>query len=157
MSSKLNPEETRLLKQPYDAFINLQQCEEPTQDREIRAWNGDIVSESDSDNPDEYASAADDSIKRKLVQKKVMQIRRRAKRKRAKELARKRFLSKKKYVRKSVIDKFPDIGKVIEKFVEDRSVGANAWRRTGVLTFDGNRPIEQKVTYEKIQMHARGL
>ena len=95
MSDKLNPEETRLLKQSYDAFVNLQQCEEPIQDREIRVWNGDIVSESDSDNPDEYASAVDDSIKRKLVQKKVMQIRRRAKWKRAKELAKKRFLSKK--------------------------------------------------------------
>ena len=53
------------------------------------------MSESDSDNPDEYASAVDDSIKRKLVQKKVMQIRRRAKWKRAKELAKKDFSVKK--------------------------------------------------------------
>ena len=47
------------------------------------------MSESDSDNPDEYASAVDGSIKRKVVQKKVMQIHRRANRKRAKELVRK--------------------------------------------------------------------
>ena len=32
----LIPEETRLLKQSYDAFINLRQFEEPIQDH---AWN----------------------------------------------------------------------------------------------------------------------
>ena len=44
----------------------------------------------------------------------------------SKGTCKKRFLSKKNYIRKSVIDKFPDIGKVIEKFVEERSVGADA-------------------------------
>ena len=58
MSDKLNPEETRLPKQSYDAFVNLQQSKEPIQDRKIWACNGDIVSGSDSDNSDEYEGDA---------------------------------------------------------------------------------------------------
>ena len=36
------------------------------------------------------------------------------------------------------------IGKVIEEYVQSRNVGADAWRRTGVLTFDGNRKLKKK-------------
>ena len=32
-------------------------------------------------------------------------------------------------------------------------MGADAWRRTGVLTFNGNANIKDKVTYKKIQSH----
>lgn len=41
----------------------------------------------------------------------------------------------------------------IEEFVKERSVGADAWRRTGVLTFDGNKQVKEKVTYERIRVH----
>ena len=39
------------------------------------------------------------------------------------------------------------IGKVIEEYVQSRNVGADAWRKTGVLTFDGNRNVKEKATY----------
>lgn len=52
-----------------------------------------------------------------------------------------------------ILLKFPDIGETIEKFVEGHQVGADAWRRTGVLTFDGNTKLEKEVTYEKIRQH----
>lgn len=32
-------------------------------------------------------------------------------------------------------------------------MGADAWRRTGVLTFDGNVRLREKVTYERIRQH----
>ena len=32
-------------------------------------------------------------------------------------------------------------------------MGADAWRRTGVLTFDGNRKLGKKVTFHTIQAH----
>ncbi len=35
----------------------------------------------------------------------------------------------------SAVDKFPDIGKTIKSFVSESNVDADAWRRTGVLTF----------------------
>ena len=38
----------------------------------------------------------------------------------------------------------PDIGQVVKEFVQQSNVGADAWRQTGVLTFDGNVKIPQK-------------
>ena len=45
------------------------------------------------------------------------------------------------------------MGKDIEEFVRSRKVGADAWRRAGVLTFDGNSRTGPKVTYKRIQEH----
>jgi hypothetical protein len=45
----------------------------------------------------------------------------------------------------------PNIGKEIEKFVQESGVGADAWRRTGVLTFDGNRKVNKKVTFNRVK------
>ena len=49
------------------------------------------------------------------------------------------------------------IGKVIEEYVQSRNVGADAWRRTGVLTFDGNRKVKEKATYTGIQSHLENV
>lgn len=37
--------------------------------------------------------------------------------------------------------------------MQDHSVKEDAWRRMGVLTFDGNANLKDKVTYSKIQKH----
>ena len=50
----------------------------------------------------------------------------------------------------TILKKYPDIGEKIEEFVRDQNVGADKWRKTGVLTFDGNMKGKQKVTYERI-------
>jgi len=65
-----------------------------------------------------------------------------------------RFLCQKttKEVR-GIIKDYPDIGEKIESFVKDRSIGADAWRRTGILTFDGNKQVKEKVTYERIKLY----
>ena len=34
-----------------------------------------------------------------------------------------------------------------------RNVGADAWRQTGVLTFDGNRKLKEEATFTRIQSH----
>jgi hypothetical protein len=52
-----------------------------------------------------------------------------------------------------VLRKFPNIGRDIEEFVRSRKVGADAWRRTGVLTFDGNAKTGPRVTFKRIQEH----
>lgn len=52
-----------------------------------------------------------------------------------------------------VIKEHPSIGKDSEDFVKSKKVGADAWRRTGVLTFDGVRTRGKKVTYKSIQKH----
>lgn len=53
-----------------------------------------------------------------------------------------------------IVKDFPDIGNEIEKYVKERSIGADSWRRPGILTFDGNKKeIKEKVTYEGIRQH----
>ena len=49
--------------------------------------------------------------------------------------------------------KFPNIGKEIESFAKQNHVGADAWRRTGVLTFSGNTKKGPKVTYMCLKRH----
>jgi len=71
-----------------------------------------------------------------------------------KAVAEKRFLSRKTSKKGSkILKQCPDIGKTIETYVQDRNVGADAWRRTGVLTFDGNTSLKQKATYKGIRQH----
>ena len=57
----------------------------------------------------------------------------------------------------TIVKKYPDIGETIEAFVRSNNVGAEAWRRTGVLTFDGSVKKKQKVTYEKIRRHLQSV
>jgi len=45
------------------------------------------------------------------------------------------------------------MGKDIEEFARSRKVGADAWRRTGVLTFNGNSRTGPNATYKRIQQH----
>jgi len=88
------------------------------------------------------------------VQRRLTAMRRKARRSRAKLIEQRNFLGRKRTKNaKSILQQFPDIGNEIEHFVEERSVGADAWRRTGILTFDGNKAVEQKVTYERIRQH----
>ena len=53
-----------------------------------------------------------------------------------------------------VLKECPNIGKEIETFVSERNVGADAWR-TGVLTFDGNRKVKEKVTNVSINVYRK--
>jgi len=39
--------------------------------------------------------------------------------------------------------------------VRGRRCGADAWRRTGVVTFDGNRKHRPKASYKCIQEHLK--
>ena len=129
-------------------------------ERTARIVNGCVVSESESDNPEQYTNLEDPFTEqgRMLISKRKKIIRRRARHLRAKAIAEQRFLSKKKSDRCSkILTKCKDIGKVIEKFVSDYNVGADAWRRTGVLTFDGNSRLPQKVTYESIRCHLQSV
>ncbi len=52
-----------------------------------------------------------------------------------------------------ILAHYPHIGQEIEDFVKDTVVGADAWRRTGILTFEGNANVKQKVTYECMRQY----
>ena len=121
--------EVGLLTQSYLAFVGVDSYD---QDRIARAVNGEIVSKSDSLNPEAYTTVTDplSTSGKELIAKKRMMIRQRARRQREKDIADQRFLLHKVSKRGSrLVQKFPDIGETIENFVQDHKVGA------GVLTF----------------------
>ena len=117
------------------------------------------MSESDSDNPDDYTGIpALTSERAKVLIKKVAAIRPKNRRERIKMLSEKRFLLRKRSKKvKGILHDHPNIGKVMEEFIEQRSIGADAWRSTGVLTFDGNKTVQEKVTYQRIQEHLQAV
>lgn len=123
--------------------------------RKVDALNGLVVSDSDTDDPEQYIglSLTSDRL-REVVARRRRSIQRRARYLRAKLLAERNYLGRKRSKSvKGIVMQFPNIGKVIEAFVKQRNVGADAWRRTGVLTFDGNCRVKEKVTFRKIQHH----
>ena len=50
-----------------------------------------------------------------------------------------------------MIQECPGIGEAIEEYVVQCGAGADAWRRTGVVTFDGNRKVRKKATFKRIK------
>ena len=118
--------------------------------------NGDIASDSESDNAENYigiTSLASEEAKAMIAKKRKSCVRR-AYRLQVNTIAAKRFLSRKiSKTINSIEKRFPDIGETIESYVSGCNAGADSWRRTGVLTFDGNLKIKEKATYERIQQH----
>ena len=118
--------------------------------------NGIILSESDCEDVHELSTIKNplyDKGKEVLKRKRDF-IKRKATRDIKKRIAERRFLQRRRSKKvKRLEDECPDIGATIEEFVRKRGVGADAWRRTGVLTFDGNRNLGKKVTFRTIQAH----
>ena len=150
MKLDLSAKEKELLRQSYNAYSR-DLLTRSLHQRKVDALNGLVVSDSDTDDPEQYIglSLTSDRLK-EVVARRRRSIQRRARYLRAKcnYLGRKRSKSV-----KGIVMQFPNIGKVIEAFVKERNVGADAWRRTGVLTFDGNCRVKEKVTFRKIQHH----
>ena len=144
ISSDLTDPSLSLLHQSHNAFLEKQA-------REAASFNGEVVSESESENPDDYI---DSERAKAVLKKKIKAIRLKCRRDRMKLVAQRRFLHRRISTKISgIVDKYPDIGKEIETYVQARSIGADAWRRTGVLTFDGNNTVKEKVTYSGIKKH----
>ena len=114
--------EQSLICQSREAF-DMAEIDAYEKKRLARAVNNEIVTDSESDNPDDYVGISDghlDEKTRNLIEKKRKAIQRRAKRTLIKTLAEKRFLSRKVSKRVSTILRdCPDIGEQIESFVKD--------------------------------------
>ena len=50
---------------------------------------------------------------------------------------------------------FPNVANDIEEYVRSKRCGAEAWRRTGVVTFDGNRKRGPKASFRRIHEFLR--
>ena len=148
-SSGINAGGKTLLKLSHDAFISDWEVRRPDAEREAEALNGMIVSDAEYDDPECYSGVVDltESKIQDLIKRKTRSVHRRNRYLKHKLIAQQEFFKRRVPKKTSVLDKFPDIGKAIEDYVQECNVGADAWRRTGVLTFDGNTEVKSKVTY----------
>ena len=144
-NSDLTEEEERIIEISRQAFL------EYMKKQPLMIEGEEVVSETENEyqGPETIASQPLLSEERKQE----IQVARRAIRQRAKRIATKDRASQSVLKRRipkrvsKVIQQHPTIGKDIEEFVKSKRVGADAWRRTGVLTFDGARVRGKKVTY----------
>ena len=140
------------------SFLDLSADEEQRIERSRQAYLArerektaqDTLSDDESDSANQWFNG--DLTEQVL--KKRKKFKRKHARLKAQKIAEARLLRKKlpKGVSR-ILKRFPNIGKDVEEFVKSRKVGADAWRRTGVLTFDGNVKQGPKVTYRSIQQH----
>lgn len=52
---------------------------------------------------------------------------------------------------RDILRRYPDIGKKMEDYARDCDVGADKWRRTGMLTFGAEKKTEKRLTFEKLR------
>ena len=108
-----------------------------------------FASFSDSSN-DEVEFESNDNLNE--ITKKLARIKDNARKKAKEEIAINRFMRKKVTPStKSILKTHPNIGKVIEDFVEQCDIGADKWRRTGFYTFSGDVKDKKRVTFSKIR------
>lgn len=79
--SDLTDPKLSLVCQSHAAFLEVVRTEEPSKTREGAALNGEVVSESDSDDPDDYT---DNDRAKAVLKKKIQAIRRKCRRDRVK-------------------------------------------------------------------------
>ena len=57
---------------------------------------------------------------------------------------------------RDIVSRYPDIGKVIEEHARACDVGADQWRRTGLLTFGAQKKTEKRLTFENLRVYLEG-
>ncbi|CAB4038738.1 Hypothetical predicted protein [Paramuricea clavata] len=148
----IDVDEKQLIEQSKQAYLERErQC--------MMDESSDIVSDSESDNPDDWVGIDNIASKqaKEMVAKQWKRLKQRSRIKAAKAIVHAGLL--KQNVTKKVsriLEKYPNIGKEIEDFVIEQKIGADAWRRTGVLTFSYGKNYENsslKVTYKRIREH----
>ena len=104
------------------------------QDHRLEREVGIILSESGTSEEDIWSQGVNnplDTNGKKLIQKRVLAIRRKACRQAKKKLAEKRLLKRRRSKKVgAVIRDCPGIGQEIESFVRQCGAGADMWRRT---------------------------
>ena len=159
-SDHFTAEQLELIQQSHDAFLYDREERLPRAKRQAAAANGEVVTDSETDDCEDYLQLSSTNTKeaRALIVRQRKSIQRKARHLRAKMMAERNFLSRKQSrTVRGILKDCPDIGQVIEAYVQDRNVGADAWRRTGVLTFDGNTKVKRKVTFNRIRENLQSV
>ena len=136
-----NERELQLIHQSYKAFQADEAQYSYIREQALRLLEGEIVTESDTGDPDVAYLERNAAMK-----KRIESLKRNAQRRIAKRIAEKQYLQRKSSRSvNSITSTYPDIGNTIEEFVKECNVGADAWRRTGMLTFDGNVKVKKRL------------
>ena len=148
---KLNEREESIIEQSRQAYLLSERLQGNQSDVDDDAI-GSETEESGADWGNIHDPLQPEA--RAIISQKVKQLKINARRKAAQRIAEARFLRRKrgKNVGK-ILKECPDIGSTIENYVKSAGVGAESWRRTGILTFDGNRKVEKKATFSRIKEH----
>ncbi len=148
--AKLSEHEKYLIEQSKQAFYLNEDLEKELSDEEL------IQSECEESHVD-WGTIHDplQAEAKDIISKRVKSICLKAKRNAAKKIAEARFLRPKTVGR--ILKECPDIGKMIESYVKSAGVGADSWRRTGLLTFDGDRKLKKKATFASIKAHLESV
>ena len=155
-SNHLQPAQLRLLEESWQAYVaSVTESEEAN---EILV-HGIVHTDLESDDPEDWVKIRNvGDEQNEILQNKIKQqteaFKKLKKQRLAKEVTKSYLLKHK--VPKSVsktLRKFPNIGKDIEEFAKDCRIGADSWRRTGVLTFSGNTKKGPKLTFNRIKEH----
>lgn len=119
--------------------------------------SSEVTSESGSSEAEIWAKGVGSVLDERgklLIKKRRAFLRRKCVRQTKKRLAEARLMRRKRSKKVGrIISECPGIGEEIEMFVKQCGAGADAWRRTGILTFDGNRKIKKKATFRRIKEH----
>lgn len=149
----LDEKDEMVAEQSRQAYLLTKRTESLNNDLQ----DGMIVSESDCSDQEIWNQGVSDILGehgRQLIKKRRAAINRKAVREAKRKLMEQRFLKRRKSKRVSrILTQCPNIGKEIEDFVKDCGAGADAWRRTGVLTFDGNSKVKKKPTFRRVKEH----
>ena len=115
---ELIPEERTLTVLSHKVFLHIEDKVMPEQEREASAWNGNVVPESEHEDPDSFLGQDHKAALRTII----TYMRRKAHK--AKAVAERRFLASRRSKKVTgILKTFPGIGKEIESFVQERSVG----------------------------------
>lgn len=147
----LSENDERIIEQSRQVYLRA----ERRQEIESEIADGMIVSDSDSNCAEEGQRARDplDEAGLDIIKKKRAAIRRKATREVKKRVAERRYIRRRKSKKVGAIQReHPDIDETIEH-VRKCGVGADAWRRTGVLTFDGTKRVGKRVSFKRTQEH----
>ena len=148
----LDKENMRTAERSREAFLLSERLLKSNEGEE-----GDIVSESDSSDQEIWNRGISNVLGergREMIKRRRAAIHRKAVREIKKKITERRFLKRRRSKRVSrFLSEVPGIGKEIENFVKECDAGADAWHRTGVITFDGNRKVKKKPTFKRVKEH----
>ena len=149
--NSLSKHEKELLEQSREAYIAMECCDQTDKHDEFHT-------DSENDDPEDWVTLSkgepsNDVLKKKISQRKA--ILSRWKKRRISKIMLSRCMLKRKVPGRvsKTIKKYPNIGKDIERFARVRRIGADSWRRTGLLTFSGNVRKGPKLTYNRLRTH----